>query len=215
MKKYRFAVFDLDGTLLNTIGDLTAAVNFALEKHGMPKRTEKDTAAFLGNGAEVLIALSVPGGKENPSFSLVLSSFKEYYAANNTVFTKPYKGIEKVLNSLDKKGIKYALVSNKFDKAVKLLEKKYFEGRFETAVGEYEGIKRKPAPDLVLKAMENMNAPKDQTVYIGDSEVDIKTAQNCGIDCISVSWGFRSREELAQSGAKTIIDTPDKLLEFF
>lgn len=215
MKKYKFAVFDLDGTLLDTLDDLTAAVNHALKKYNLPERTVTEVAAFLGNGAGKLIELSTLNGQNNPYFKDILAEFKKYYAENNSVYTKPYEKIPYVLNELTKQGIKIALVSNKFDLAVKELEKKYFDGIFSSAVGECDGIKRKPAPDLVFKAMKIMGAEKENTVYIGDSEVDIKTAENCGTDCISVSWGFRNREELIKSGGKIIIDKPEELLKFF
>lgn len=215
MKKYKFAVFDLDGTLLDTLDDLTAAVNHALKKYNFPEKTKSEIASFLGNGAGKLIELSTPDGQKNPHFENILSEFKKYYAENNSVYTKPYEKIPYVLKELTKRRVQIALVSNKFDLAVKELEKKYFNGIFSSAVGECEGIKRKPAPDLVFKAMKIMGAEKENTVYIGDSEVDIETAGNCETDCISVSWGFRSREELIKSGGKIIIDSPEELLKFF
>ena len=215
MKKYRFAVFDLDGTLLNTIEDLAAAVNFTLKKHGIPQRPVSEIKTFIGNGAAVLVAKSAGIGVDDPALTDMLEDFKDYYSLHSDVFTKPYEGIEYVIETLCENGIKCAIASNKFDRAVKIINEKYFKGRFETAIGEGNGIKRKPAPDMVFKAMEIMGADKDNTVYIGDSPVDIKVAKNCGIDCISVLWGFRPKQELIENGAQIMIEKAEDMLKYF
>ena len=215
MKKYKFAVFDLDGTLLNTIEDLAAAVNFTLEKHGIPRRPVSEIKTFIGNGAAVLVAKSADISVDDPSLPALLEDFKDYYSAHSDVYTKPYDGIEYVIETLCAKGIKCAIASNKFDRAVKIINTQYFKGRFETAIGEGNGVKRKPDPDMVLRAMDIMGADKENTVYIGDSPVDIKVAENCGIDCISVLWGFRPKDELIANGAKIMIEKAEELLKFF
>jgi len=215
MKKYKFAVFDLDGTLLNTIEDLAAAVSFALKEHGIPQRPVSEIKTFIGNGAAVLVAKSASISVDDPLLPPMLETFKDYYSLHSDVFTKPYENIEYVIETLCAKGVKCAIASNKFDRAVKIINEQYFKGRFETAIGEGNGIKRKPAPDMVFKAMEIMGASKESTVYIGDSPVDIKVARNCGIDCISVLWGFRPKEELVENGAEIMIEKAEELLKYF
>ena len=216
-KKYKYAIFDLDGTLLNTLEDLKNSVNYSLKHFSMPEKTTEEIRLFLGNGAVSLFERSVPNGKYNPLFNDALNLFKEHYSKNNDIFTKPYDGIEHVLKCLKEKNIKSVIVSNKFDEAVKILADKYFSGLIDIAIGENEkcGIKRKPHPDMVLKAINDLKADKNDCVYIGDSEVDIATARASGINSIIVSWGFRDKEYLLKSGAKTIISKPLELLDYF
>ena len=211
---YETIVFDLDGTLLDTLSDLHAAVNFALEKYSFPKRTKDEVRSFIGNGIALLIQRAI--GKETPLFDKVLQAFKEYYAEHCADETRPYVGIMPLLESLQKQGIKTAVVSNKADFAVKKLADEYFGGLLLDAVGEDEanGIRKKPAPDSLLSVMEKLGADKGKTVYVGDSEVDIQTAQNAGVDCISVTWGFKDKAFLLENGASYCIDTPDEILQY-
>ena len=207
-------IFDLDGTLLNTIEDLTNSVNFALCRFGFPELTIKEVNSFVGDGVAKLIERSLPNGLLNPDFNNCLETFKEHYENNMCVKTKPYGDILKMLSSLKEKGIKCAVVSNKFDLAVKGLTKKYFGDLIDIEIGESEelGIKKKPSPDMVFRVLEKLNLKKEEVLYVGDSDTDILTAKNSGIKCISVSWGFRNREFLIKNGAQTIIDKPGELL---
>ena len=208
-------IFDLDGTLLNTIDDLKESTNFALSAFGYPTKTKEEVNSFVGDGVAKLIERAIPNGKDNKDFEPCLQMFKFFYSQNMLNQTKPYEGIIELLEDLKSKGIKTAVVSNKFDSAVKELTKKYFDGLISVSIGENEkeGIKKKPAPDMVLKAIQELGVQTSDTVYVGDSNTDILTAQNTGIPCISVSWGFRTTEFLLKNGAKTIIDYPSELLK--
>ncbi len=205
-------IFDLDGTLLNTIKDLHIALNHALKAHGFPEKTEQETKTLLGNGIDILVAGALPNGKENPKFSETYATFKDYYSKHLNDYTAPYEGIIPLLTELKTRNIKMGIVSNKFDEGVKALAKQYFNGLIEHAQGTSDTVQKKPAPDAVLTLIKELNAENEPNIYIGDSDVDIKTAQNAHIPCISVSWGFRSRKFLEEIPAETIIDTPDELL---
>ena len=209
---YETIVFDLDGTLLDTLADLHAAVNFALGKYGFPKRTKDEVRSFVGNGIAMLIKRAI--GKETPLFEAVLQAFKEYYAAHCADETRAYAGILPLLKNLQAKGIKTAVVSNKADFAVKKLAEEYFGGLLLAAVGEDEanGVRKKPAPDSLLTVMEKLGADKQKTAYVGDSEVDIQTAQNAGVPCISVTWGFKDKPFLVENGGEIFADTAEELL---
>ena len=211
---YETIVFDLDGTLLDTLADLHAAVNFALGKYGFPKRTKDEVRSFVGNGIAMLIKRAI--GKETPLFEAVLQAFKEYYAAHCADETRAYAGILPLLKNLQAKGVKTAVVSNKADFAVKKLAEEYFGGLLLAAVGEDEanGVRKKPAPDSLLAVMEKLGADKQKTAYVGDSEVDIQTAQNAGVACISVTWGFKDKDFLIENGATVLIDDPDEILQY-
>lgn len=213
---HKCAIFDLDGTLLYTLEDLKDSVNFALAKFGYPARTLEEVRNFVGNGVRLLIERSIPEGSENPDFEECLKVFKEHYAKNMYNKTKPFDGIMEMLENLHLQGIKIGVVSNKFDAAVKDLCEKYFAGLTEAAIGENEqaGVKKKPAPDSVFRAMEILDADKDSSYYIGDSEVDIQTAKNSGLKCISVIWGYKSREFLLSHGANIIADKPEDITKF-
>jgi phosphoglycolate phosphatase len=199
---------------LDTLADLHASVNYALEKFSFPKRSEEEVRSFVGNGIAMLIERSI--GKPTPLFEEVLQAFKTHYAAHCADKTQPYQGILPLLEKLKKQGVKAAVVSNKADFAVKKLAQAYFDGLLLDAVGEDEanGIRKKPAPDSLLAVMKKLGADKEKTVYVGDSEVDIQTAQNAGVACISVTWGFKDREFLIQNGAGILIDTPDEILKY-
>ena len=210
------AIFDLDGTLLYTLEDLKDSVNYALCKYNYPQRTLGEVRNFVGNGVRLLMVRSIPEGDKNPHFEEILKCFKDHYADNMYNKTTPFDGILNMLEELKNRGFKIGVVSNKFDTAVKELCKKYFGSLVEVAIGEDEqhGVRKKPAPDSVLKAMEILGCDKNLTYYIGDSEVDIETAANSGLKCISVTWGYKNREVLVSHGAKVIVDAPQEILDF-
>ena len=196
-------LFDLDGTLLDTLGDLHAAVNHVLRRFGYPERTIEEVCRFVGNGAARLIQLAVPEGADATP---VLAAFQAHYAANCDILTKPYDGIAQALEALAK-DYPLAVVSNKPDRAVKELAAVYFPGLY--ARGESADCPRKPAPDMVLRAMQALGA--DRCVYVGDSDVDIHTAENAGVPCLSVTWGFRGEAELRAAGARYFCRNPKDL----
>ena len=213
MKKYDTVIFDLDGTLLNTLEDLTDSVNYALKLHGYPERTIEEIRSFVGNGVARLMELSIPDGRNNPLFEKCLEDFRSHYSKNMQNKTDAYKGIRELLVQLSEKNYKMAIVSNKFDKAVKGLNQVYFGQYIKVAIGESENVSKKPAPDTVFKALEELGSTADKAVYVGDSEVDVKTAKNSGTVCVGVTWGFRGRKLLEEKGADYIIDKPIELLE--
>jgi len=206
-------VFDLDGTLLDTLGDLADGVNFALTQYGYPARTLEEVRQFVGNGVRNLIELSIPGGIGNPDFEPCLHMFKEHYSKNMQNKTRPYEGVVELLEALRKAGIKTAIVSNKFDKAVKELSKEYFGDHIAVSIGESVRIHKKPAPDCVYEALHELGSPARTAIYVGDSEVDVRTAHNAGLPCVGVTWGFREKEILVAEGAEYIIDHPLELLD--
>ena len=204
--KYKAIVFDLDGTLLNTLEDLKDAVNFALRQKQMPERSLEEIRNFVGNGIANLLKRSVPAGTGEQE--------TEYYGAHCQDKTKPYDGIMELLAEIKKSGIRTAVVSNKADFAVKELIPFYFGDSIPVAMGENEaeGIPKKPAPDMVWKALEELGCSREEAVYIGDSDVDVQTAKNSGLDFIGVSWGFRGREFLEKQGANVIVDKPEEIM---
>lgn len=213
--RYKAVVFDLDGTLLNTLEDLTDAVNAALKKYDMPARTLKQVRGFVGNGIGKLMERAIPAGREDPAFEKVFREFREYYGRHCRDKTKPYPGVLPMLQELKNRNIKMAIVSNKADFAVKELREVYFRPFIDTAIGEREGLRRKPEPDMVYYALKELGCQASETVYVGDSDVDVLTAKNAGMACIGVSWGFRGREFLQEHGAETVMDTPDEILNLF
>lgn len=204
-------IFDLDGTLLNTLTDLANSVNYALEKYHLPTHSEDRVRQMVGNGVTVLMERAIPGGQSHPAFENCLRDFKEHYEIHKKDFTKPFPGIMEFLKEAHESGYKMAVVSNKFDLAVKGLCQDFFFPYIQTAIGESSTVAPKPAPDTALAAMKELQADARQCVYVGDSDVDIATAQNAGIPCISVSWGFRSREFLEEHGASILIDATQEL----
>ena len=210
---YTTAVFDLDGTLLDTLDDLADSVNAALAAFGLPTRTREEVRCFVGNGVEILMERAIPDGKQNPRFAACLATFKQIYSQNCTRKTAPYPGILTLLEHLRDRGIKTAIVSNKFDSAVKALNTAYFGDRIPVAVGEREadGVRKKPAPDTVLEALRLLGADPASAVYVGDSYVDIATARNANLPCISVTWGFRDRAFLTDHGATAFANTAEEL----
>jgi len=211
MSKYNAIIWDMDGTLLDTLDDLTDSVNAALTEFGLPIRTRDEIRRFVGNGVLRLVELSVPEGPQHPQFEEIFSFFKSHYTKNCRNKTKPYDGLEKALPEFKAHGYRMAIVSNKIDYAVKELAELYFGDTINIAIGDTEGKRNKPYPDMVYDAMRLLDAKQESTVYIGDTEVDMATAENSGLDCISVSWGFRDKQELQKMGAKLIVDTPDEL----
>ena len=212
MIRYDTYIFDLDGTLLNTLNDLAASCNFALQKFGMPLRSVDEVRRFVGNGVRLLMERAVPGGALNPQFEQVLKAFREHYMLHQLDTTAPYPGVIDVLSALRREGRGMAVVSNKFYDATQALCRHFFGGIIDVAIGEREGIRKKPAPDTVVEAMRLLGARVDSSVYVGDSDVDIETARNAGLPCISVLWGFRSREFLLEHGATTLVAQPEDLL---
>lgn len=208
-------IFDLDGTILNTLDDLADSTNYALEKNGMPARSLDEVRAFVGNGIGKLIERAVPDGSSDAEKQAVLKSFTAYYKEHSEDKTKPYDGIPEALKELKNRGCQLAVVSNKADFAVQSLCASYFPGIFTFVVGEREGIRRKPAPDSIYEVLEQLRTAKEDAVYIGDSDVDVETAENAGLDLIAVEWGFRTREVLEEMGAEVFVKTPDELLTVF
>ena len=196
--RYKLAVFDMDGTILNTLEDLADSTNYALKANGLPERTIDEVRIFLGNGIRLLIERAVPTDTDKELTDKVFDTFKEYYKTHCAVKTRPYDGIKDVLLELRKAGCLTAVVSNKADFAVQDLCKDYFDNLFDFAIGEREGIKKKPAPDSVFEVLSKLNVEKDNAVYIGDSDVDFATSVNAGMDVIMVGWGFRDAEFLRE-----------------
>ena len=212
MKKTTY-IFDLDGTLLDTLQDLAAAVNFALRKNGMEEHSIDDIRRFVGNGVRKLIERAVPDGSKNPRIDEVFADFRSYYMQHSLDTTKPYDGITEILQELKMRGCKMAVVSNKMMAATQELVAHFFP-EIEVAIGENEaeGIRKKPAPDMVFEALNRLGAEAETAVYIGDSDVDIQTAKNAGVPCISVLWGFRNREFLLEHGAQRFIEKPSEII---
>lgn len=206
-------IFDLDGTLLDTLQDLAAAVNFALRKNGMEEHSIDDIRRFVGNGVRKLIERAVPDGSKNPRIDEVFADFRSYYMQHSLDATKPYDGITEILQELKQRGCKMAVVSNKMMAATQELVAHFFP-EIEVAIGENEaeGIRKKPAPDMVFEALNRLGAEAESAVYIGDSDVDIQTAMNAGVPCISVLWGFRNREFLLEHGAQHFIEKPSEII---
>ena len=214
LNSYETYIFDLDGTLLDTLGDLAAAVNYALQAYDMPQHSVDAVRIMVGNGVRRLMERAVPDGAQHPLFDAALSTFRQYYMEHSLDTTRPYEGVPEMLRELKDRGRRIAVVSNKFDAATKSLCHHFFSGLIDVAVGEHEaeGIRKKPAPDTVREALCQLGVSSGSAVYIGDSEVDIATASNSGLPCISVLWGFRSRKFLQAHGATTFISTPGELL---
>ena len=202
----------MDGTLLSTLGDLAASCNYALRTNGMPERTIDEVRVFVGNGVKKLMERAVPNGEDNPAFEKTYSDFRKHYMEHNLDTTKPYDGVMDLLKELNSRGKKVAVVSNKFYAATQELCRHFFGNLVQVAIGEREDIRKKPAPDTVIEAMRQLGVTTEGAVYIGDSDVDIETARNSGMPCISVLWGFRDRDFLLQHGATTLVDTPTDIL---
>lgn len=212
MKDFDTYIFDLDGTLLSSLDDLAASTNYALRWAGMPERTLEEVRMFVGNGVKLLMERAIPDGQQNPRFEEVYAKFREHYLKHNLDRTHPYDGVLDLLAELKRRGKKLAIVSNKFYAATQDLAHHFFADTIEVAIGERENIRKKPAPDTVLEALRQLGASKDGAVYIGDSDVDVMTAKNSGLPCISVLWGFRDKEFLIEHGATLFVKTPHDIL---
>ena len=210
---YNTYIFDLDGTLLSSLADLAASCNYALRTNGMPERTLDEVRRFVGNGVKKLMERATPDGLQNPLFDKTLADFRQHYMKHNLDTTCPYEGVMPMLEELQRRGKKVAVVSNKFYAATQELCHHFFGDLVTVAIGEREDIRKKPAPDTVIEALRQLNATAEESVYIGDSDVDIDTARNAGMPCISVLWGFRDKDFLIEHGATTLVATPQERLK--
>ena len=211
--RYRAVLFDMDGTVLDTLTDLANAVNAAMRQFGLPEVPREKVCANLGNGAAYLIRHCVPEGTDETFTGEVIAWYRPWYEAHCCIETRPYPGILSLMERLKARGMKQAIVSNKADPAVRELAERFFPGLLESAVGESAAVRRKPDPDAVLTAAARMGVPVSDCVYIGDTEVDLLTARNAEMDCIAVSWGFRSERQLLESGARRVVRTAEELGE--
>lgn len=214
MKRYDTVIFDLDGTLLNTLEDLADAVNFVMRAHGYPERTLDEVRRFVGNGIRRLMEQAVPEEVTGEAFEIVFEEFKSYYTEHCQIKTCAYDGMMPLLKRLQEEHYAMAIVSNKNHAAVCELNEIYFKEYIKVAIGQKDGIRKKPAPDTVMQALEELGKEKETAIYVGDSEVDFATAENSGMDCVLVTWGFRTVEELAECTPKALISQPEELLGF-
>ncbi len=206
-------VFDLDGTLLSTLADLAASCNYALRANALPERTLDEVRRFVGNGVKMLMVRAIPGGEDNPKFEKTFADFRKHYMQHNLDTTAPYPGIMEMLTELKARGKAVAVVSNKFYAATQALCRHFFGSLVDVAIGEREGIRKKPAPDTVDEALRQLGTDNTRAVYIGDSDVDVMTARASGMPCISVLWGFRSRDFLLDHGATILVHSPKQIVE--
>lgn len=211
--KYTTIIFDLDGTLLNTLADLAAATNHALAEHKLPQRTTDEVRLFVGNGIRKLIERAVPADTPAELQEEVFASFNRYYKQYCADSTRPYEGVPQLLQQLRAAGCRTAIVSNKADYGVQALAKQYFDGQLDAACGERAGIAKKPAPDMLLAIMRQLKAEPASTIYIGDSDTDLDTARNAGVPCIGACWGFRGRAFLEAHGAKLLAENVGDIWE--
>lgn len=211
--KYKTILFDFDGTLLYTIKDLADATNYALEKHGYPTHTEATITRMVGNGVNLLVARALPQGFDTPNYDDIMEDFRAYYAQHCSDNTRPYDGVLEMLRSLKARGCKLAIVTNKYQLAAEELRKEFFSESVDLIVGDHESRRRKPEPDAVFVALEQLGAEAERAVYVGDTEVDMQTAANSGLDFIAVAWGYRDYEELVEMKAPAIARNTQELLE--
>ena len=209
--KYKAVLYDMDGTVLDSLSDLCNAVNHILEQYNMPTHDRMTIARHLGNGARYLLAHCAPEGTSEETVDKMLKDYGPWYDSHCAILTAPYEGIIPMMETLRSAGVKQGVMSNKQDSAVKTLCEQYFPGLLECALGESETVRRKPNPDAVLKALEEMGIDKSEAIYVGDTEVDIQTSVNADMPCAVVTWGFRSKEELIAAGGKLFFDTADEL----
>ena len=213
MKSYQLVIFDMDGTVLYTLEDLSAGLNYALQKNGLPPKKKEDIRLYLGIGLHSETERSVPAGTPAPLIEKVYQDFTHWYHIHCNDHTKPYDGILDLLQALRDHGMHTAVVSNKGDAEVQILDQKYFQGLIEAGVGEKEGVARKPAPDTVNAVLEKFHIDRKDAVYVGDTEVDLATAANAGMDCISVLWGYRDEARLKAAGAQVMVSSAAELKE--
>lgn len=206
-------IFDLDGTLLNTLGDLRAATNHALEVRGLPPHSMEEIRQFIGNGIRLLIRRAMPEGTPEAEIDAALDDFKAYYAAHIHDRTVPYDGIPQLLTALRKRGIKVAVLSNKIDSASQQLIEYFFPGKTDVVFGEHVGVPRKPDPTSCRMVMQQLGVQPEQVLYVGDSGTDMQTAKNAGLYAVGVTWGFRSKEVLLEYGADVLVHRPEQILQ--
>ena len=209
--KYQAVLFDMDGTVLDTLDDLCDSINHSLAEFSLPQVSREHVRQCLGNGAAFLVSHSIPAGSSPELEADVLAFYKPWYDAHCLIKTAPYEGILPMMQSLKEQGLRLAIISNKPDRAVQELSDAFFPGLLELSVGESPSVRRKPAPDTVLTAASQIGLSVDKCVYVGDSEVDLQTARNAGMDCISVTWGFRDEAQLIEAGASVLVRTPEEL----
>lgn len=216
MPHYDTVIFDLDGTLLDTLDDLANAVNYALREMNWPERSRDEVRRFVGNGVAKLMERAVPAGTAPEETARALALFKHRYAMHSKDNTAPYPGVPELLRALRLRGCRLAVASNKFDSAVKALMPDYFPGLLDAAAGEAEdrGVPKKPDPAMVRNLMAELGAVPERTVYVGDSDVDLQTAANAGLACVAVTWGFRNEAFLRAHGAALLAHTPAEILKF-
>lgn len=206
-------IFDLDGTLLNTLGDLRAATNHALEVRGLPPHSMEEIRQFIGNGIRLLICRAMPEGTPEAEIDAALDDFKAYYAAHIHDRTVPYDGIPQLLTALRKRGVKVAVLSNKIDSASQQLIEYFFPGKTDVVFGEHVGVPRKPDPTSCRMVMQQLGVQPEQVLYVGDSGTDMQTAKNAGLYAVGVTWGFRSKEVLLENGADILVHRPEQILQ--
>lgn len=213
MKRFDAVIFDLDGTLLYTLDDVTDSVNYMLGKHNFPQRSRDEIRSFVGEGAGQLMERVIPGGKRNPEYEKSLADYFEHYFSNMENKTYPFEGINETVKKLHEGGCKLAVVSNKIDRATKELTRKFFGDYIKVAIGQSKNIASKPAPDSVFQALEEIGAEAEKSLFVGDMEIDIETARNSGTVSVAVTWGYRDRRVLEETGAQYIIDRPQEILD--
>ncbi|MCD7829085.1 MAG: HAD family hydrolase [Clostridiales bacterium] len=211
---YNTVIFDLDGTLLDTLDDLADSLAHTLKEVGAPALTRAQVRRYVGNGMARLIELALPGGRDDPRYDRTLETMQTYYKAHNQIKTAPYPGVLDLIGELRRRGYALAVVSNKPDSSVKPLVRFYFGDAIPVAIGQRPDVRRKPAPDAVEEALRQLGRDRAEAVYVGDSEVDLATARNAGMDCISVTWGFRDRDVLDREGATRYANTPAEVLNW-
>lgn len=209
---YRTLLFDLDGTLLNTLDDLAASVNYALLAHGYPQRTLPQVRAFVGDGVRSLMAQAVPEECDEAAMLSCLDTFRAHYGQNMANLTAPYPGIRNSLAVFARRGVRMAVISNKYDAAVKALSAQWFGQWIDVAIGERPGVPRKPAPDALFAALGELGVSAEGVAYVGDSPSDVVTARRAGLPCVGVTWGFRDEQVLVQAGADIIVRSPAQLI---
>lgn len=210
--KYKAIIFDLDGTLTDTLEDLFISVNYALRSCGLPERSLDEVRRFVGNGVRKLMERAVPEGTEPTLLEQCFEMFRSHYVIHCQDHTCLYPGIATLLMTLHTRGYRMAVVSNKLQSGVDELARAFFHGVIEVVIGERPGIPRKPEPDMVEEALRQLGVSKDEAIYVGDSDVDLQTASNAGLPCISVLWGFRNRDFLIAHGATTFAESPQDVL---
>lgn len=210
----QLVIFDMDGTILDTLQDLADATNVVLKNNGYPTHSIDRIRQFVGNGIGKLIERALPGGTDAQTQARILREFSDYYRVHCADHTKPYEGVCEMLLALRAEGVRTAVVSNKADFAVQALVADYFNGLFDFALGETAARPKKPAPDMVLAAIEACGVPQERAVFVGDSEVDVETAQNAGVRGVFVTWGFRDAATIRAAGGKRLVDSPTELLTF-